>query len=525
MLDPVQAAIAELEAPDYLRNVTQWAADRLDIYMWSLPRLIAQLKTESKRVAVPACHDSAKSHTAAILGCHHIDTHAVGEARLITTAPSTAQVAGVLWGEINKMHDKARELGKAMPGRVNQMNWHIGNWQAGIGRKPNDYKPEQFAGFHARYPFIVLDEADGLPDAMWDGVEALMTNRQAKMLAIANPLDPGSRFATVLATAEAEEAALQAGTVQRKGEWVVLRIPYDQTPNFTGEIDRIPEPYRSLLGDVLLDPDWVESRRREWGGRKALEDPAFQPDHPFWYGRVLAVHPPEGAHQIMRWNDIKNISEPNEDVPDGMRQLGVDVAGSEKGDQTVCRERVGRHILRKWTLRSGDDDAIIDFIVDCAKQAQSSILCFDGTGMGTFVPGRLRAKLKNVAIIPINFSASATERHPDGSRKYENMRAQLWIKGREMSQEQAWDLSKAEDLENLQFELVAARYRPDVLSTKRIWQVESKDEIRARLGRSPDDADATLLACHRVTGSGPATFTTPRGLTIPTGAASVVRRT
>jgi hypothetical protein len=64
-----------------------------------------------------------------------------------------------------------------------------------------------------------------------------------------------------------------------------------------------------------------------------------------------------------------------------------------------------------------------------------------------------------------------------------------------------------------------------VLSSKRVWQVESKDDIRKRLGRSPDDADATLLACHRISGAGPATFTTPRGLTVPIGAASVVRRT
>lgn len=518
MYDPVETAIEKLEAPDYLRDVTQWAADKLDLYMWSLPRMIAQMKVDRKRVAVPACHDSAKSHTSAVLCCHHIDTHPVGEARVITTAPSGAQVSGVLWGEINKMFDKAKELGKPLPGRVNQMNWHIGNWQAGIGRKPNDYKPEQFAGFHARYPFIVLDEADGLPDAMWDGVEALMTNRRAKMLAIANPLDPGSRFAKVLATAEMTPD-------DPNSEWVVIRIPYDQTPNFSGEIHQIPVQYRELLMDVLLDPDWVEARRREWGGRRAVEDPTFQPDHPFWYGRILAVHPPEGQFQIMRWNDLEACSEPDDDAPvSGIRQLGVDVAASEKGDQTVARERVGRHVLRRWTLQSDDDDAIIKFMVDCAKQMEAEVLCFDGTGMGTFVPGRLRAKLPNTAIIPVNFATTATQHHQDGSRKYLNMRAQLWWNGREMSEQRAWDLSRAEEAENLKFELIAPRYRPDVLAGKRVVQVESKDEVRKRLGRSPDDADATLLAFHQAIGGGVATFTTARTQTVPIGAASVVRR-
>jgi len=43
-------------------------------------------------------------------------------------------------------------------------------------------------------------------------------------------------------------------------------------------------------------------------------------------------------------------------------------------------------------------------------------------------------------------------------------------------------------------QLIAPRWRPD--SAGRI-QVEKKDETKKRLGRSPDDADALLLAFYK----------------------------
>jgi hypothetical protein len=74
-----------------------------------------------------------------------------------------------------------------------------------------------------------------------------------------------------------------------------------------------------------------------------------------------------------------------------------------------------------------------------------------------------------------------------------NLRAELWWDvGRGLSKDGAWDLSDVKD--NVIAQLVAPKYQ--VARGGRI-QVEAKDKVRERIGRSPDDADALLLAFLR----------------------------
>lgn len=66
-----------------------------------------------------------------------------------------------------------------------------------------------------------------------------------------------------------------------------------------------------------------------------------------------------------------------------------------------------------------------------------------------------------------------------------------WEIGRELSEDKAWDLTDIGDMTIAQ--LTAPRYGLD--SSGRI-KVEKKDETKKRIGRSPDDADALLLAFY-----------------------------
>ena len=66
-----------------------------------------------------------------------------------------------------------------------------------------------------------------------------------------------------------------------------------------------------------------------------------------------------------------------------------------------------------------------------------------------------------------------------------------WEVGRLLSEDGAWDLSEIDDRTVAQ--LIAPKYAPD--SSGRI-KVERKTELKKRIGRSPDDADALLLAFY-----------------------------
>jgi hypothetical protein len=139
LADPFSLSAARWAAPDYRRAVSRWAWDRLEVSLWSMQAEIADAVPTHKKTLVRSCHDSGKTFLAAVCSCHHLDTHPVGQARLITTAPTNTQVRGLLWNEINQLYGRAEEVASrrntpGLPGRVNQTEWWIGTRRLSSGR-------------------------------------------------------------------------------------------------------------------------------------------------------------------------------------------------------------------------------------------------------------------------------------------------------------------------------------------------------------------------------------------------------
>ena len=490
--------------PDLTRDLGLWAHMRLGIDLWSLQKKIGN--DQNKRVYVRSCHDSGKTLLAAVKACHWIDTHPQRQARVISTAPTNDQVVGLLWNEINQMFDRAASRGTPLPGRVTQQEWWIGNYQAGVGRKPSDYKGVNFQGYHALWPLVIVDEADAITADMWTALDTLMTNDNACLFSIGNPDDPTSYFRKLQNNAE------NLG-------YQVYVIRAEDTPNFTGEA------VSAYVSGVLLGKNWVRERVGMWGGVFALD--AFKAsgnlfghiDHPLWSSKVMAEYPDESNLTIIRSADVQICAATEQEIDPntaifGTRALGVDFAGSETGDETVVRERVGHRALRRWGIRSADPEVVADFVVSCAQDAGSTQIVYDATGVGFGFGATLRRSLPRVALIPFVFGAGAADKDT-----FLNARAELYWKGRELSRDHKWDLSRMENSDETIAQLVSIRRVSD---SKKI-QVESKGEIKHRIGRSPDDADALLMAFYAGIAGGEARISTAAGVQIPTGSASVTR--
>lgn len=499
-IDPLTALAAKYVGPDLSLDVGLWAKQRLGIDLWSMQGRIAN--DQNKRVYVRSCHDSGKTFLAAVKACHHIDTHPIGTARVVSTAPTQDQVVGLLWVEINQLFELAGKRGNPLPGRVNQSEWWIGSYLAGVGRKPSDYDPKTFQGYHSRWPLIIADEADALRADIWDALGTLLTNDDAKLFAIGNPDDPTSYFRTLQKGAEVLGHA-------------VYQIRAEDTPNFTGE------PVTDYVRGVLLGKEWVRERIGLWGGSDALD--LFNAtgnhfgcgvDHPFWTSKVMAEYSDESNLTIVRASDVLACMAAGEAEPFGTVALGVDVAGSEHGDETVVRERRGRHALRRWGIRSADPEVIEDFLVECATQTGCTQITIDAGGIGFGFVAGLRRRLPLVAIIPFNFGAGANNK-----LTFLNARAELYWNMRVMSRDRTWDLSRMEGSEETVAQVTSVRRKE---AAKKI-QVEDKDEVRKRIGRSPDDADALGMCFYSGAAGGEARVSSGVGTTIPTGSASVVR--
>lgn len=447
-----------------------WAKNDLKVDLYSRQREILRLLEFVPKLAVPSCHDSGKSFLAALATARFLTKHPPGTARVVSTAPTNDQVRAILWNEINSLHSRAANV---LPGRVNQTEWWIGSYMAGIGRKPSDYAPETFQGLHAEHILVIIDEAGAVPDALWTGVDTLTTNAGARILAIGNPTDPLTEFKRVVDEAE---------TVNGNG-WAVVRITAWDTPNLSGE--QVP----ALLGRVLLSSEWVEDKRKKWGE-----------ESPFWKSRVCADFPDESQMTVIRLSDVRRAQLPDDEPrPDSQLdrleqvQLGVDVAASDTGDETQVRERRGRRVLRRWSVQSSEPEDVSDLIVQAQAESGASLVHVDATGVGFGFLSDVRRRVPEVAVLP--FVAAARAKDPV---QYENRRAEAHWEFRERLRRNELDLSEMENGDEVLSQLLSVRY---TIKKGRIL-VEPKEEVRRRIGRSPDDADALLLAVLPPLGSG-----------------------
>jgi hypothetical protein len=433
-----------------------WCKDKLGDYLWSKQGEILQSIIDNRKTAVPACHESSKSFTAGRAASWWIDGHPPGSAMVVTTAPGHPQVKGILWKEINRAH----KLGNLV-GRVNQTEWWIGNEMVGIGRKPNDYDPDSFQGFHAPFMLVVIDEACGV-EGLWEAAESMVANENGRILAIGNPTDPTSTFAQICKPGSG---------------WNVIHIDALETPNFTGE--QIPKH----IADGLVSKIYEEEIRTKYGV-----------DSPVYISRVRGRFPEDASDGVVPFSWMKQCQKLGIDLSDGAVQLGVDVGASEDGDPSVIYERRGNKAGRKWEISSDDSELIADLVQECIIETGASVVKVDVIGVGFGVVGSLKRRAQErkhkAHIVGVNVGESPDSR--EGKKRFPNKRSQIWWEvGRELSRLKAWDLESIDS--DTEAELIAPKYTE---KTNGQIVVEQKKEIKKRLKRSTDNADALLLAFY-----------------------------
>lgn len=442
----------------YAHNPVGWVQERLRQVVWSKQREIMLSIRDNRRTAVRSAHGVGKSHTASLVAAWWLDTHPPGEAFVVTSAPTFAQVRAILWRYIRRVHRRGK-----LAGRVNQTEWHIEDEIVAFGRKPADHDESAFQGIHARYVLVILDEAGGIPEQLWVAADALTTNADCRILAIGNPDNPASHFRKVC--------------VPGSG-WHVIGISAFDSPNLTGE--EIPDD----VAQALVGRQWVEEKASEWGE-----------DNPLYKAKVLGEFSEDAPNKVVRASDVARcrIDPERKLTAEDLLpvELGVDVGGG--GDETVIRERRGRRAGREWRAHTDRPEKIAPMVLAAIKESGATTVKVDSIGVGFGVIGELRnlaGQGKHTAhIIGVNVGEKSSQ--PD---KYKNLRAEIWWEiARSLSERGGWDLSAMENADTTVAQLLEPLWLADAQG--RI-QVEPKDEIRKRLGRSPDNADALLLAFY-----------------------------
>jgi hypothetical protein len=253
----------------YAKRPDIWAKDVLGVTLWSKQVEVALSIVDNKNTMVAAGHGVGKSFLTAVLACWWIDTHQVGEARVLSTAPTTSQVRGIVWREIQKLHAASRQrhaeyltakdAGKstaglpdhALPGYVtSSATWRsFEGVELGAGRTPpRGREGDAFQGIHGGV-FAIADEAVGVSKDMIDTLSNNTTEDDDRRLLIANPTNPRSAMGTIWNDPISSRA------------WNRITISVLDSPKFTDEWHNLPkETVKNMVGK-----QYVEDKKIEYG--------------------------------------------------------------------------------------------------------------------------------------------------------------------------------------------------------------------------------------------------------------------
>lgn len=177
-----------------------------------------------------------------------------------------------------------------------------------------------------------------------------------------------------------------------------------------------------------------------------------------------------------------------------LRSLGVDPSRGG-GDEFAMAKLYGTYfeIMTHPGVATPDGIVGAKYVTDYLGNETAPIFV-DVIGIGSSVYDHLKV-LQNIQITPVNVGTGATMLDKTQRYGFANLRSQIAWKFRE-----ALDPSSGENIAlppdtELRNDLRSAKF--SVVGGK--IKVESKDDIKARIARSPDKGDAVLLAWHGVT--------------------------
>lgn len=476
--------------PDpYKDEPVRWTREKMQEWVTRDQEAIMRSVVEHRYTAAQSCHDVGKSWTASRITAWWLDSHPPGEAFVVTTAPTAAQVGAILWREIGKAHRKADLMGYV----TGSNEWKIGHKNGSpelvaYGRKPADYDATGFQGIHARFVLVIMDEACGIPKLLYDAVDSLATNEHARVLAIGNPDDPSSHFRVVCKPGSG---------------WNVVQIDALRSPRFNiHEVRKHPELLRYMieqgvaptdevipedLKDLLVSPTWVAERIKRWG----TGSPIFQ-------SKVRGQFPTVSSDTLINPHWVTLAAARELKPTPTAAKFGVDVARYGT-DRSIILLRQGGHCRVVTEIASGPTTELVGKVVEhghahMAHPAIFPTVCVDDVGVGGGVTDMLREQ--GYPVVPIIGGAAAKQLMPNGKPRFVNKRSELWWNMREAfagpsgTGEDGWlDIDPQDD--ELLAQLSNVKYK--VNSHGQI-AVEGKDEMKARGVSSPDRGDALAYA-------------------------------
>jgi len=418
--------------------------------LWSKMVEISEAVVNHDYVCVKAGNSLSKSFTMGRLALWFLFTHY--PSTVITTAPSNIQVEDILWREIRNAHANSK---MSLPGKTLKTKLELEEkWFAtGFATKPDTVTQHvtRLQGFHNEHVLIILDEAAGIDPLIWEAIDRLMSSEgMVKLVAIGNPTTARGDFVNCFKDAKYHKITVSA---------------YD-TPNYKQGREVIPG---------LAGRKFVEMIKTKYGENTNQ-----------FKSMITGEIPDEDVDSLIpiSWIEKAEKAEVDYRFKFTKRFLTWDVA--DGGDDL--------HVIKAWEntteidsieIRNKKVEEVEPYVWRLLRRIGGNAIVVDNDGIGRVAVGLLEgSKDRRTEIIPFTGSDRDSVSEP---QTFYNRRHEAHWKMRELFEQGRISISAIPEQRE---ELAAIKLKDH---KKGFIAVEPKKDLKERLGRSPDRADAIMM--------------------------------
>lgn len=401
------------------------------------------LDTGNNKISIRSGHGVGKTALCAWLALHFLLFR--DDVKVIVTAPSADQMKDGLKPEISKWIAALPVWLSAtlspLADRIERMPNTENNFIS--FRTARKEKPEALAGVHADHVMIIVDEASGVDEVIYETGQGALSTAGAIAVLIGNPTNPSGFFFKT----HNELSDL----------WWTKKVA-------CSESSRVSDTY-------------IQAQLRTYGA-----------DSREFRVRVLGEFPDSGADSVIPRAYVESsLLRYENPAREGDTVWGVDPGRG--GDPTGFIERSSNCVVDAKELRYDDLMQVTGWIKNrydnTPLRFRPKSIFVDSIGLGAGVADRLLEL--DLPIEHVNVADAPSE-----TSRFVNLRAELWVAVREWFESREvsinCDRAAAEKLVN---ELVAVQFKPFTSSGKS--QIESKQDMKSRGMRSPNLADALMI--------------------------------
>lgn len=412
-------------------------------------RAFASEAENKKRISYQACAGPGKSALLAWQGLNFLTCygergeHPKGAAVSVTSE----NLQDNLWPEFEKWRRRSPFLTAALDWNRKRicLREHPKTWFISARSWPKTASAEAqgktLSGLHSKYVLALIDESGDIPVSVLKAAEQALSNCSfGKILQAGNPLS--------------RDGMLFAASSTLRHQWHVIRI--------TGDPDDKKRSPR-------ISKDWAKQQIDTYGR-----------DNPWVMSYILGKFPPASINQLIDVDMINAALGRHLDEAEygySQKRLGVDVARFGN-DSTELAPRQGLAAFVIVTMRNARGPEIAARVALARERWSWENCYFDDTG-GWASSAEDALHQARIPYIPVNFGGKADD------PRYFNKRSEMWFR---MSHWLKRGGCLPEDPQ-IARELAAPTYT----FQNGKFRLEEKEQIKERLGFSPNKADALAL--------------------------------